>query len=257
MKNILIRFDDICPTMNWEQWDRAEAVLRQYGVKPLLGVIPDCTDPELQIDPPRDDFWQWVQGRKAEGWAIAMHGVNHRYQTNGKSLISRGHHSEFAGLPYEKQVEMIRRGKEILAEHGLTTDIFFAPSHSYDENTLKALAANGFRYNSDGRSQKSYIWHGIKCLPSGSGSSLRSGGAEYQTAVLHAHEWVRSDKASGYDSLVRLCQGQMGEIVDFERFKQQPVGWLPMQRGMERGMVFYNRHLQPKLSYVKHILLHL
>lgn len=38
---ILVRFDDICPTMNWEQWNRAVTVLERYNVKPLIGVIPD------------------------------------------------------------------------------------------------------------------------------------------------------------------------------------------------------------------------
>ena len=46
---ILIRFDDICPTMNWEQWAKACALLDAYGKKPLIGVIPDCKDPDLQI----------------------------------------------------------------------------------------------------------------------------------------------------------------------------------------------------------------
>lgn len=39
---ILVRFDDICPTMDWEQWKRAVKILKRYDVKPLIGVIPDC-----------------------------------------------------------------------------------------------------------------------------------------------------------------------------------------------------------------------
>lgn len=35
MKKILIRFDDICPTMDWEQWKRAEDLLLQYNVKTI------------------------------------------------------------------------------------------------------------------------------------------------------------------------------------------------------------------------------
>ena len=47
---IVVRFDDICPTMNYEQFMRADEILREYNIKPLLGVIPKCKDPELQID---------------------------------------------------------------------------------------------------------------------------------------------------------------------------------------------------------------
>ena len=49
---ILLRFDDICPTMNWEQWDRAKQLMNEKGVTALLGVIPDCQDPDLNIEWP-------------------------------------------------------------------------------------------------------------------------------------------------------------------------------------------------------------
>ena len=29
---ILIRFDDICPTMDWKQWHKAMDVITKYGV---------------------------------------------------------------------------------------------------------------------------------------------------------------------------------------------------------------------------------
>lgn len=56
MRKILVRFDDICPTMDWSQWNRAMKILKLYHVKPLIGVIPDCQDPDLLIDPPQRDF---------------------------------------------------------------------------------------------------------------------------------------------------------------------------------------------------------
>ncbi len=41
----LIRFDDICPTMNWTIWEQVEQVLRTYHVQPILAVVPDNQDP--------------------------------------------------------------------------------------------------------------------------------------------------------------------------------------------------------------------
>ena len=38
---ILIRFDDIAPNMNWKMMDKCEALLNQFSIKPVLGVIPD------------------------------------------------------------------------------------------------------------------------------------------------------------------------------------------------------------------------
>ena len=70
---ILIRFDDICPTMNWEQWAKACALLDAYGKKPLIGVIPDCKDPDLQINEAKENFWEYVRELQAQGYKIAMH----------------------------------------------------------------------------------------------------------------------------------------------------------------------------------------
>lgn len=53
---ILVRFDDICPTMDFVQFKRATDLLDQYEVKPLIGVIPDCKDPDLDIEKPHEDL---------------------------------------------------------------------------------------------------------------------------------------------------------------------------------------------------------
>ena len=160
MKKILIRFDDICPTMNWELWEKAESLLVTNDIKPLIGVIPNCTDPDLQLDNARTDFWEWLKEKQDNGYAIAMHGVNHVFCSLNRGILTTRIGSEFAGVPYDKQLQNIRKGKEIFESHGIHTDIFFAPGHSYDENTVKALAACGFKYMSDGKSSKAYTWHG-------------------------------------------------------------------------------------------------
>ena len=60
-RKIMVRFDDICPTMNFFQFERAMEIMRRYSVKPLLGVIPNCKDPELQIETIHEDFWEYVK----------------------------------------------------------------------------------------------------------------------------------------------------------------------------------------------------
>ena len=44
MRKILIRFDDICPTMNFEEFDKAIDLMDELDIKPLIGVIPKCED---------------------------------------------------------------------------------------------------------------------------------------------------------------------------------------------------------------------
>ena len=60
--NILIRFDDICPTMDYSQFKKATDLLDKYNVHPLIGVIPECQDEELLIEEYHSDLNQNLLG---------------------------------------------------------------------------------------------------------------------------------------------------------------------------------------------------
>ena len=47
--------------------------------------------------------------------------------------------SEFAGHPLEVQKKKIRQGIAVFRQHGIEPSVFFAPSHTFDHNTLEAL----------------------------------------------------------------------------------------------------------------------
>lgn len=85
---ILVRFDDICPTMNFEQFGRAMEVMDKYNIKPLIGVIPDCCDPELMIDTPKEDYWDFLKHLQSKGYTIAMHGYRHAYTSAKRGLVN-------------------------------------------------------------------------------------------------------------------------------------------------------------------------
>lgn len=251
-RKILIRFDDICPTMDFTQWERADSVLRKYNIKPLLGVIPECKDPDLQIESKHKDFWKWIRELENEGYTLAMHGCYHVFRTKVRGMVNNSYKSEFAGLSFDEQYKLICHGKEVLAQHGIHTNIFFAPAHSYDENTLKALAKAGFMYISDGKSRKPYELHGIKCIPCRSGGCPKIhklGG--YYTAVFHAHEWVRTDKAAGYGKLEELCREYHPDIVSFKEFLEQSSGNLMLQRIDEKIVLYYQRLKQKVYNFLK------
>ena len=36
-KKILIRIDDVCPTMNWEQFEKAIKLMDALNIRPLIG----------------------------------------------------------------------------------------------------------------------------------------------------------------------------------------------------------------------------
>lgn len=137
----LIRLDDACPTMDHAKWQRMENILDLYGLKPMVGVIPHNEDPQLLIDDEDEKFWDIIKNWEQKGWSIALHGYNHSYTSNlgMKGLNPMWDRSEFAGLPLDVQREKIRKGVAILRAHGINPKYFFAPSHTFDENTLKAL----------------------------------------------------------------------------------------------------------------------
>jgi predicted deacetylase len=249
-KYILLRFDDICPTMNYYEFNRALEIMDSIGVKALLGVIPDCKDPDLLIEKPHDDFWKYVKELQKSGYTIAMHGYQHIFDSETRGLINSGYKSELAGHTFEEQKEKIRKGKQVLLEHGIETDIFFAPAHSYDMNTIKALEANGFKYMSDGMSAKPYQIGSLICIPSrvSGAHKLRKNG--YHTVIFHAHEWVRPDKVADFERLKLICDKYRTQIVTFDEYKSRANGILAVQILDEKIFVFWKRYLYPIIAKV-------
>lgn len=79
--------------------------------------------------------------------------------------------SEFAGVPYREQCEQISKGNAILKSHGVNADIFFAPAHTYDKNTLKALKeTTDIRIISDTVANDVYFQDELYFIPQQSGA---------------------------------------------------------------------------------------
>lgn len=139
MKKYLIRLDDACPTMDAARWQRMESLLDKNGVRPMVGIIPSNADPKQMIDKEDDLFWEKALAWQNKGWAIALHGFDHCYISSNAGINPLWNRSEFAGISLEQQKQKISDGVAILKNHGLNPKYFFAPSHTFDENTLQAL----------------------------------------------------------------------------------------------------------------------
>lgn len=155
----LIRFDDICPTMNWDVWDRVEAVLVETQVRPILAVVPNNRDPKLEVMAPRADFWQRVRKWQEMGWSIALHGYEHRYETRDSGLIGINQYSEFAGLPRDIQRHKLCKALDIFKGNGVRADAWVAPGHSFDATTVELLLELGLDVISDG-----YFWRPVRMM---------------------------------------------------------------------------------------------
>jgi len=142
MKNkYLIRLDDACPTMDARKWQRMEDLLDAYGIRPMVGVIPANIDPKQMIDTYDEEFWLKVKKWEKKGWAIALHGYDHCFISDSgmSGLNPLWARSEFAGVSLEIQKLKICKGVEAFRANGIEPKYFFAPAHTYDENTLQAL----------------------------------------------------------------------------------------------------------------------
>jgi len=161
----LIRFDDVVPAMAWSRFAAFEKVAADLSLPFLIGVVPECRDPKLSVEPEHHNFWDWVRARKHAGWMIAQHGYQHLYETDARGLLGIGRKSEFAGLPYDVQVQKLAAGKEIMQREGVWSGVFMAPSHSFDEITVQALRDLEFTAITDGFGFYPYDIHGLMAVP--------------------------------------------------------------------------------------------
>ena len=223
--NISIRMDDITPDMDWAKFLRFKELCDLYQMKPLIGVVPDNQDPMLQIDEARKDFWEYLLQLQKEGWSIAQHGCTHIYSTRKKGCFPLNAISEYAGKSYEEQLTSLKRGKEILESHGVYTDIFMAPAHSYDKNTIKALKEAGFTKLTDGFGDEPYQWKGMNFYPISfkQSSSLRQKNG-YTTFVVHANTMNEKD----FERYEKMFAEHKKQWISYHDYLQV----VPHKRGM-------------------------
>jgi len=189
----LLRFDDLCPTMNWTIWSEIETSLLERNLKPILAVVPDNQDPGLRVGPAVEDFWERVRGWQARGWTIALHGYQHRYVTCHRGVVTVRKKSEFAGVPAAEQAEKLRRGVEIFERQGIRPKVWIAPSNSFDTATVSLLPRFGITTICDGYfrfpfvSRSELFWvpqqlFGFRPAPSG-----------VWTVCYHHNRWTAAD----------------------------------------------------------------
>ncbi len=244
MRKYILRFDDLCPTMNWDIWDGVEKLLDEYSVQPLLAVVPDNRDPKLVIDAPNPQFWQRARGWQSKGWIIAQHGYQHVYDTREPGLVPWWPKSEFAGHPYDVQYSKVSEGLRRLTEEGLKPSVWIAPSHSLDSVTLDVVNRLGIQVVSDGVGFRTYrdrlglVWVPVHpWLPPG----LR-----VQVSTLCIHH----NSGTSLDHLERLIRSRssllMGVSFDFAALIADP----PLK---SRGDALFERAYWPTFLVRRHL----
>jgi predicted deacetylase len=242
-RRVLLRFDDICPTMRWDIWNEVEKVLVRTGVKPIVAVVPDNQDPDLTFDPPDATFWNRVRTWQENGWTIGLHGYQHVYVTKAAGMFGRMPCSEFAGLPADVQEAKLRSAVQIFREHNVVPELWVAPAHSFDANTLTALSNIGIRTVSDGYALYPYRdSRGITWIPQQVGR-FRNLPFGVWTVCHHINDWTSREVAQ-FDHDLSNFTGHFTSVPDvLQDYRQRRRGWLDvgaaglLQLGRRAGRV--------------------
>lgn len=250
MSNVkyLLRLDDACPTMHRERWKKIEMILDNHSIKPMVGVIPHNEDSLQNISPEDESFWDKVRNWESKGWAIALHGYNHCYTSTDAGINPLWNRSEFAGLPLEEQKEKIRKGIEIFKSHKLNPEYFFAPSHTFDLNTLKALEeCSDIRIISDTIATKPYKRHSFIFIPQIGGHCREMKYNGIWTFCLHPS--VMDDKA-----LLRVDKfitKHASEFISFDDIDYNQITQDKSMSGKILSLLFFTRRKITRILSVK------
>lgn len=168
----IMRLDDACEYTDRAKWQRMEHLLDSFGVKPLVAVIPKCKDPDFLSYPINPDFPLQVKKWISKDWTVAMHGYTHEHPMDDGGLSPVNRRSEFAGLPLEEQKNMVTKGVFAMKTLGVDPQVFVAPLHTFDRNTIEALKQeSSIRIISDTIATQPYTRWGMTFVPQQSGKA--------------------------------------------------------------------------------------
>jgi len=161
----LLRFDDLCPSVSRGRWERFLPLMEEFALRPILAIVPENRDKDLERSAPDPEFWEKMRTMQAAGATIALHGYRHLCRSRGGSMMPLQRFTEFAGVPMETQRQWIECGASILRGEGLDPRVWVAPRHGFDRNTLRALRSEGIKLLSDGFARVPFVRGGITWIP--------------------------------------------------------------------------------------------
>lgn len=156
MVTVFFRYDDYSALSRLETDAGVIDVFRRNGLCCTFSVIPAVSvlypwvegadKREVELDRGKIEL---LRGAVAGGAVeVALHGWNHL----ANAFTGHPTPSEFKGLPFDAQVQILERGRNFLAKAaGAATKIFVPPWNSYDDTTEAALEHLGFEVISASR----------------------------------------------------------------------------------------------------------
>ena len=160
-----------------------------------------------------EKFWELINSWVEIGWTPALHGFSHQFETECGGINPVNNRSEFAGVSYERQAEKIREGVQILEYNNIFPEIFFAPAHTFDENTIKALKAESdIRIISDTIANDVYYKNDMYFIPQQSGKCRK---VPFKITTFCYHPNIMDDTA--FEELEQFLINNNRKFIFFEK----------------------------------------
>lgn len=208
----ILRLDDAHPGMHHEKWTEITNICNKFDISPIVAVIPDNKDQDIDYGENDADFWNKVLVWQQSGWAIAMHGYRHVLRRSEKGLVPINNYSEFTDLSKATQVEFIKKGLAVFQQYGIKPKLWVAPAHGMDINTVNALLESSINVVSDGFSFRGYKRYGVNWIPQQlwRGRKMKFG---TWTICLHPSEMTNNQ----IDMLVFFIKNNSNDFVSIDK----------------------------------------
>ncbi len=223
--------------MAWSKFLPLKAEIEKIGVNTILGVIPDCKDQKLSLEPERDDFFEWVRKWASFGDTIAQHGTFHVYDTHNSGVLGINKRSEFAGHSLKQQTNRLAHGKEILKREKVWQPYFMAPAHSFDITTVRALANLSFIAVTDGYGFFPYYLEKIILVPQLTSFPINSGFG-YCTICVH----INTMSSGQIKKLLTFIKKNKDQFCHFEDVINQAPKKSKLHHNLSRSFTSHLLH---------------
>jgi predicted deacetylase len=217
---IIFRIDDVSHNMEWKSFFSVINLFKKYKIKPILGVIPNNKDKEFKKYPKcKFNFWKKICYFQKSGYEIAMHGYQHIYSTmSNNDYLNHGGNTEFSGYSYLNQLQKLTRAKKIFNKNKIKVETFFAPNHTFDYNTIKALGNINIKYVIDGYGIAPYNYKNLAFFPQ-LFYKLKKIPFGFQTIQLHTNYFNKNDFAN----LKNFLEINKNKITNFSDIKNNNI----------------------------------
>jgi peptidoglycan/xylan/chitin deacetylase (PgdA/CDA1 family) len=247
MVRYFIRLDDLCHNSNLQKWQRFFDLFDRFGIKPIIAVIPANKDPKLLgCGSYNRHYWSLVRKLQANGYIIGMHGYDHVYVSADAGLLRTNNRAEFAGMPIAEQGQKLTAAARIFEDEGVSPQVFIAPAHSLDRQTLAALRQlTNIRIISDGLLPFPYRRFGFNWLPV---QLAETTAKKKGTWTFNYHPETCTDAMfQQMEDFIRVHWAQFARLDD--------ISYRPFGR-MEKLRENYLIHKRSLKEQIKNVLLH-